>query len=254
MLSQRMPTRPAMDAVLTMWPPSRRGRSRGTNVSTPCTTPQKLTPIVYSQSACVESAISPKVATPALLQTMWTAPRRRSAVSASARTLSSDVTSVGTVTTSAPATARSFATPAMAPSFRSARTIRAPRAAKALAMAAPIPPPPPVMTATRPRKSSMAAYLLPPLAPDQGCWNLRHPFRTIDFHEDIRDRSRSDDARGARVRGRRLRSLHRARRGPEPHLHDAGQHAAEGGSCPRLSGQDVLALLPDVRAVVQCRP
>src|SRR5436309_71279 len=95
--------------------------------------------------------------TPALLQTMWMAPKRRAAASASARTLASWVTSVGTARTSAPDRASRSATRAIAASSRSARTIRAPRAANAAARAAPMPPPPPVITATRSRKWSMGA-------------------------------------------------------------------------------------------------
>src|SRR5881296_1807743 len=91
--------------------------------------------------------------TPALLQTMWMAPKRRAAASASAPTLASWVTSVGTARTSAPDRVSRSATRAIAASSRSARTIRAPRAANASARAAPMPPP--VITATRSRKWSM---------------------------------------------------------------------------------------------------
>src|SRR5439155_9870192 len=79
----------------------------------------------------------------------------RTAASASAPTLPSWVTSVGTARTSAPDRVSRSATRAIAASSRSARTIRAPRAANASARAAPMPPPPPVITATRSRKWSM---------------------------------------------------------------------------------------------------
>src|SRR5438552_16267299 len=155
--SHCMPTSPAIEAVLTTWPPAPCAISRGTKISRPWTTPQKLTRIVYSQSAWVAVASWPNVPTPALLQTTWTAPNRRSAASASARTLARCVTSVGTARTEAPPAVIRSATRAIAASSRSARTIRAPRAANASARAAPMPPPPPVITATRSRKWSMGA-------------------------------------------------------------------------------------------------
>src|SRR5947208_2869862 len=150
-----MPTRPAIDAVLTMCPPASCARRSGRNASTPCTTPQKLTDMVYCQSAWVASATSPKVATPALLQTMCTPPKRSAAAAASPLTLSRRVTSVGMVRTSVRRRGRVAATRSIASASTSARTMRAPRAANAAAIAAPIPPPPPVITATRPRNSSM---------------------------------------------------------------------------------------------------
>src|SRR5215468_542387 len=157
MPSQRMPIRPAIEAVLTMWPPCPCSTSSGTKVSTPCTTPQKFTFIVNAQSRWVDCRISPKVATPALLQMMWAPPKCRRDAAASACTLSSRVTSVGTPTTVAPAPCSSMIDLRSAASSRSARTTLAPRAAKARAIAMPIPPAPPVMTATRSRNGSIAA-------------------------------------------------------------------------------------------------
>src|SRR5262245_15688010 len=155
--SQRMPTSPAIEAVLITWPPWPCSISRGTNVCTPFTTPQKFTPMVKSQSLRVDFAIGPKVAMPALLQTRCTAPKRRNVASASASTLAALLTSVGTPSASAPDFSSSRTAAPSAGSSRSASTILAPRAANARAMAEPMPPAPPVMTATRFLKGSIRA-------------------------------------------------------------------------------------------------
>src|SRR5215475_12196047 len=84
-------------------------------------------------------------------------PKRRTAASASASTLATLVTSVGTPKASAPDFSRSRTAAWSAGSSRSASTTLAPRAANALAIALPIPPAPPVITATRFLNGSMRA-------------------------------------------------------------------------------------------------
>src|SRR6185312_11437012 len=68
------PTRPAPEAVLTIWPPSPCAAISGANVSTPCTTPRMLTAFCQSNSASLISPIGALTATPALLQTTCALP------------------------------------------------------------------------------------------------------------------------------------------------------------------------------------
>ena len=77
-------------------PPSRWGRK----ARHPCTTPQKLTPITHSQALSGPNQASPRGATPALLHTTCTPPKRSTASAASACTSASLLTSVRTVCTS----------------------------------------------------------------------------------------------------------------------------------------------------------
>src|SRR5689334_12170948 len=94
-------TSPAIDAVFTMCA-SGCWISNGTNVRTPCTTPQRFTPRTHSQ---VESGVSheiPPPPTPALLQKTCTAPNCRIVSAASASTCAESVTSVATPATSMP--------------------------------------------------------------------------------------------------------------------------------------------------------
>ena len=72
-----------MDAVFTTCPGCFWATMRGTKASTPWMTPQRLTPIAHSQSLWVTASSPPQRATPALLQTTWTAPNSVNARSAS---------------------------------------------------------------------------------------------------------------------------------------------------------------------------
>src|SRR5215469_3712798 len=63
---------PAIEAVLTMCPPSPCFRMRGTKVCTPCTTPNMFTPKIQFHSVGVNCSRLLTTATPALLQTMCT--------------------------------------------------------------------------------------------------------------------------------------------------------------------------------------
>src|SRR5207245_164622 len=103
---------PAIEAVLTMCPPSPPAIIRGTNVSMPWITPQRLTPSTHCQSRCVARSSPPHAATPALLQRTWTTPNACQARSASAWTWPRSLTSVRTVSASMPCPRASPATAA----------------------------------------------------------------------------------------------------------------------------------------------
>src|SRR5207248_1293889 len=158
---------PAIEAVLTMCPPSPPAIIRGTNVSIPWITPQRLTPRTHCQSRCVARSSPPHAATPALLQRTWTAPKTCHARSASAWTWPRSLTSVRTVSASTPCPRASPATLAIAPSSTSATTSRAPSRASASVSARPIPLPPPVTTATFPLNESMTLHGIRPRDPRQ---------------------------------------------------------------------------------------
>ncbi len=67
-------SRPAIDAVLTMWPSVPWDSMMGTNTRRPWMTPHRLTPNTHSQSALVLSQGVTPAPTPALLNNRWTAP------------------------------------------------------------------------------------------------------------------------------------------------------------------------------------
>ncbi len=143
-----------MLAVFTMWPspwPARIGR----NARTPWTTPQRFTPSTHCQLDTGPNHESARLATPALLQTTWTAPKRLSAADASACTAASSLTSVGTVIASTPMPVIVSAAVLRPPSSTSASTTLRPLRANRSASASPIPLAAPVTTATRPGVSSM---------------------------------------------------------------------------------------------------
>ena len=149
-------TKAAIDAVFTTCPPSPCALILGTNVTTPLTTPPRLTPSTQSQSWYVASAMSLKRLMPALLQRTWTFPRTRSVSSAARANASRSVTSSWIAWTSPSSSA-------IAASRWSARTsaiaTRMPAATKALAIPSPTPLPPPVMKATLPSTSRMRGTL-----------------------------------------------------------------------------------------------
>src|SRR5678809_1351330 len=76
-------SRPAIDAVLTMWPSyagsiSAASSIIGVKTRMPCATPMTLTPRTHAQSAALFSQISPPAPTPALLKTKCGAATRQS--------------------------------------------------------------------------------------------------------------------------------------------------------------------------------
>src|SRR5262245_61407268 len=99
MLMNGLLVSPATEPGLTMCPSPPCCSTRGTNVRTPCTTPQRFTPSNHCQSATVCSHVEPLSATPALLHTTSTRPNAATARSASACTCSAWLTSVGTAST-----------------------------------------------------------------------------------------------------------------------------------------------------------
>ena len=67
--------RPAIDAVLTMWPSSPPASMRGRKARTPWITPHRFTLMTHCQSASVCSCTAPITATPALLHSTCAAPK-----------------------------------------------------------------------------------------------------------------------------------------------------------------------------------
>ena len=67
-------TSPAIEAVLTMCPPSGLARRIGRNTCTPWMTPYRFTPRIQCQSSMVRSLIAAIGPMPALLQTTCTVP------------------------------------------------------------------------------------------------------------------------------------------------------------------------------------
>src|SRR5215470_3741689 len=147
---------PAMEAVLTTCPSVSCFSISGTKVRMPCTTPHKLTPNPHSQfcNGWVQDGPKPPP-TPALLQTICTAPNVSRVFCARVSTDSAFATSVTTPNTDAPFARISSSARRSAPSSTSASTIFIPAAAKRSAIARPIPLAPPVTTATRSANSFM---------------------------------------------------------------------------------------------------
>ena len=133
-------------------PPTRWGRK----ARQPWTTPQKLTPITHSQALSGPNQASPRGATPALLHTRCTAPKRSTACSARALHLGllADVGAHGEHLDAVRRHLRRGGR-ASASSWTSASTRSIPAPANRSASASPIPLPAPVTTATCPVVSSM---------------------------------------------------------------------------------------------------
>src|SRR5262245_59625033 len=68
---------PAIEEVLTMWPPSPCARISGVTILTPFTTPPRLTRRARSQASKSGSCVSPPPPMPALLHSTWILPKRR---------------------------------------------------------------------------------------------------------------------------------------------------------------------------------
>ena len=89
-----MPTRPAMEEVLTMCPPSSLPLRIGRKAWMPWMTPHRFTPTIHFQSSSVRSAMRPIGPMPALLTSTCAVPNRSTTSVASAPTLSALDTSV----------------------------------------------------------------------------------------------------------------------------------------------------------------
>src|SRR5215469_7600791 len=139
-----------------MWP-SPCPASSGRKARIPWTTPHRLTPSTHSQAEIGPNHGSASEATPALLHTTCTAPKRSTAAAARALTADSSLTSVGTASVSAPKPAICRSASCNACCSTSARTTLSPVRAKRRASAKPIPLAAPVTTATFPAAGSMAA-------------------------------------------------------------------------------------------------
>src|SRR5262245_4012681 len=157
----------AIDAVVTTCPPSPWAFIRGTNVTTPLTTPPRFTPSTQSQSWNVASAMSLKRLIPAFRQTTWTFPKARSVSSAARANASRSVTSKRIACAASPSSASASSRWS---SRMSAIVTRMPAATNDLAIPSPTPLPPPVMKATLPSRSRMRSDLIGSIAnePDVG--------------------------------------------------------------------------------------
>src|SRR4051794_29895878 len=152
-----MPSRPAMEEVFTMCPPSWLPFRIGRKAWMPWMTPHRFTPTIHFQSSSVRSAMRPIGPMPALLTSTCAVPKRSTTSVASAPTLSASDTSVWM-----PVAPSSLAVRCSAPSSMSAMTSSAPSFLSASAMPLPMPDAPPVTTATFPSRSANADMASPP--------------------------------------------------------------------------------------------
>ena len=152
-------TSPAIDAVLTICPPSACSTILGRNAWIPLITPYRLTPTTQSQSEGLISCALRIVTTPALLQITWAPPSSSTTLLANVCIDVRSVTSITEVEHRTPICSTSLATAAKGSSSTSARAMCIPSAANARASARPIPPPPPVITATLSFKSLILVSL-----------------------------------------------------------------------------------------------
>src|SRR6185436_18007259 len=144
----------ATEAVLTTCPASPCFRIAGTKWRMPWMTPQTLTPMTKDQSATGTSTSRvPCIGTPALLQAMWSLPKRRSASPSASITDCSRVTSILTGRTCLLVPDRRCAACSTASFSMSAITTLAPASASAVAMPRPIPEAAPVTMAVLPEIS-----------------------------------------------------------------------------------------------------
>src|SRR5690242_13196406 len=148
-----MSTRPATEAVFTTWPSPPWASMRGTNDRTPWTTPMRLMPSVHCQSSRVAVQAGPPTATPALLKTRCTAPKRSHARAASKSTSGAFETSQRKDSQRTPSFATSSAVSRIPFSSMSASATAMASRAHATASSRPMPLPAPVTTAVLPFRS-----------------------------------------------------------------------------------------------------
>src|SRR3954451_2320765 len=141
---------PAIDDVLTMWPPLEGSRINGTNVLITLTAPPRLTAMARSQSTKLGSATAPPPAMPALLHNTWMRPNAAVAASAASATEVRSVTSTRNISTSAPDSSKRAS--AMLRSLTSPTTTFIPSDSSALVIPSPMPLAPPVTNAVLPAK------------------------------------------------------------------------------------------------------
>src|SRR5215471_1200700 len=142
-----------------MWP-SPCAASSGRKARIPWMTPHRLTPSTHFHAESGPNHGSAWLATPALLQTTCTVPKRSTAAAARALTAASLLTSVGTASVLAPRPAIFSEAASSAGCSTSASTTSSPARANRSASAKPIPLAAPVTTATFPAVSSMAGFLI----------------------------------------------------------------------------------------------
>src|SRR5882672_545438 len=145
----RAPASPATDATFTT-DPCLRITIAGMNACVQRNVPVAFTASTRFQSSSVILPSGALCAAPALLTRISTTPARRAAAWVRLCTLAASVTSHWTAHALPPPPRISAATFSMRSAVRAAMTMAAPSAARACAIAAPIPRPPPVTTATEP--------------------------------------------------------------------------------------------------------
>src|SRR5262245_10300322 len=161
---------PAMEAVLTMWPPSPWARMCGTKAAMPCRTPIRLTSSTHRQVS--GEALSPSPPTPALLQTTWMLPNASKDAVAARSTLAQSATSQATPRTPGPTPSRLSTAAASASASMSASMTFMPACANARPSARPMPLAPPVTNAALPANPRMFPPVL--TRPQAGLLDLAH--------------------------------------------------------------------------------
>src|SRR5258705_5860034 len=158
---------PAIDAVLTIWPPSPWPRICGRKARMPCSTPIRLTSSTQRQLSREMLSMPPPAATPALLQTTCTLPKASKDSLAACSTLAASATSQTVPRTSVANSCRPLTAACSAVVSMSASITFMPACANARPSASPMPLAPPVTKAVLPANSRM---ILPQYPAD-----ARHP-------------------------------------------------------------------------------
>lgn len=144
-------TRPNRLDVLITWP-SPDSRRYGRNAWVPCTTPQKLIPMIHSKSSIRAVPAGAASDTPALLKTRLTLPCASRVRRAQSNTASRDATSSRCDVIFTPCAAQIAAVCARPRSLTSPSARWQPRRASSTARLRPMPEPAPVIAATLPEK------------------------------------------------------------------------------------------------------
>ena len=153
--------KPAIDAVLTMWPPSPWARMCGRKLLIPWSTPIRLTSITQRQLSSEIASMPPPAATPALLQITWTLPNASYVACAARSTLWGSATSQPTPRTFGLNSCSSRKAESNALGSISANITFMPACAKARPSARPMPEAPPVTNAVLPLNSRMKSSSWP---------------------------------------------------------------------------------------------
>src|SRR5215204_5587023 len=146
--------------MMTPRPP--RSRKCGRTACEPFIAPSRLSSTRRDWDSSGTSSKRPHMLVPALLTHTSIPPKAEIAASVRSRTRSGSVTSVGTASARPPSSSQSRAACSSSSRRRAARTTLAPRLAKALAVASPMPLEAPVITTVASRRLSMVTLLPSP--------------------------------------------------------------------------------------------